>query len=306
MNAAAADQVSAYLDRLHIQQRVSPHTLSAYRRDLGQLVLYCESRSIETWSAVGVRELREHLADRHRTRLGSRSLQRALSAIRGFFDDLIQRSILAHNPATGLRAPIAPKKLPKLRDVDQVQGLLDAPPEDALEIRDLAMWELFYSSGLRLSELVHLDLMDLDGRAGTVLIQRGKGGKTRLVPVGTQALAALERWLPLREVLAGAKETAVFLSRRGVRIAPRSVQARLVRWQQRQGVLESLHPHMLRHSFASHLLESSGDLRAVQELLGHANLSTTQIYTHLDFQHLSSVYDQSHPRARRGSLKDKT
>ncbi|MFZ4653764.1 MAG: tyrosine recombinase XerC [Methylococcaceae bacterium] len=306
MNAAAAGHVLAYLERLNIQQRVSPHTLEAYRRDLGQLVLFCDSRSIESWSAVGVRELREHLAERHRTRLGSRSLQRALSAIRGFFDDLIRSSILVLNPAQGLRAPKAPKKLPKLLDVDQIKGLLDAPPEDALEIRDLAMWELFYSSGLRLSELVNLDLVDLDGRAGTVLIQRGKGGKTRLVPVGKKAIAALERWFPLREVLAGAEETAVFLSRRGGRLAARSVQARLVHWQQRQGVSESLHPHMLRHSFASHLLESSGDLRAVQELLGHANLSTTQIYTHLDFQHLASVYDQSHPRARRGALKNKT
>lgn len=306
MDAAATHQLSAYLDRLNIQQRVSPHTLSAYRHDLEQLVLFCDDRSIDHWSALGTRELREHLAERHRTRLGSRSLQRALSAIRGFFDDLIRSSVVTHNPATGLRAPKAPKKLPKLLDVDQVQGLLDVSPDDALEIRDLAMWELFYSSGLRLSELVNLDLMDLDARAGTVLIQRGKGGKTRLVPVGSLALAAVDRWLLLRNALAAADETALFLSRRGQRIATRSVQARLTLWQQRHGVSESLHPHMLRHSFASHLLESSGDLRAVQELLGHANLSTTQIYTHLDFQHLASVYDQSHPRARRSSRKDAT
>jgi integrase/recombinase XerC len=178
-------------------------------------------------------------------------------------------------------------------------GLLEAPPGDVLELRDIAMWELFYSSGLRLSELTQLDLVDLDLSAGGVLIRHGKGEKSRHVPVGRCAIRALEAWLAQRAAFAGAEERAVFLSRRGTRIAPRTVQSRLERWQRKLGLPEHVHPHMLRHSFASHLLESSGDLRAVQELLGHANLGTTQVYTHLDFQHLASVYDQAHPRARK-------
>jgi integrase/recombinase XerC len=184
-------------------------------------------------------------------------------------------------------------------DVDAMVGLLQAPPEDPQEVRDLAMWELFYSSGLRLSELVALDLQDLDFRESTLVVREGKGQKTRHVPIGRFARDAIENWLKVRETWPGASLSAVFTSRRGLRISPRSVQSRLARWQLKQGGAMAVHPHMLRHSFASHLLESSGDLRAVQELLGHANLSTTQVYTHLDYQHLAKVYDQAHPRAKR-------
>lgn len=283
---------------MRFQQRLSPHTLEAYGRDLRQLEAYCAIRKITAWRELQPRDLRDHLAERHRRQVGSRSLQRELSSIRGFFAYLIKQGLTESNPASGIRAPKAPRSLPRLLDVDQMTGLLEAPPEDVLELRDVAMWELFYSSGLRLSELTLLDLPDLDLQAGTVLVRHGKGQKARHVPVGAAAQRALQTWLGARGGFADTSERAVFLSRRGCRIAPRTVQSRLERWQRKLGVLEHVHPHMLRHSFASHLLESSGDLRAVQELLGHANLSTTQVYTHLDFQHLASVYDSAHPRAR--------
>ncbi len=304
MEALAHQQLTAYLDELRFQRRASDHTLAAYGRDLGTLARFCESRQLALWQDLQPADLREHIADRHRDGLGSRSLQRTLSAIRGFFDHLVRQGEIQRNPATGLRAPKAPRSLPRVLDVDQVIGILDAAPEAGLELRDLAMWELFYSSGLRLSELTGLDLTDLDLREGSVLVRHGKGRKTRHVPLGTCARQAIERWLAVRGGLVGDEAEAVFLSRQGKRIAPRTVQMRLEHWQRKLGVAERLHPHRLRHSFASHLLESSGDLRAVQELLGHANLSTTQIYTHLDFQHLASVYDRAHPRARQHPVED--
>ncbi|MEY4683644.1 MAG: tyrosine recombinase XerC [Pseudomonadota bacterium] len=299
MGPEALDQLESYLERLQVQQRLSPQTLLAYRRDLDQLQTFLTPREITQWSQVDPRTLRAYVADRHRNGLGSRSLQRELSAIRGFFDALIREGLMAQNPAQGIRAPKAAKALPNVLDVDAMVGLLEAPPEDPQEVRDLAMWELFYSSGLRLSELVALDLEDLDFRESSLLVREGKGQKTRHVPVGRCAREALENWLKVRETWPGSGLSAVFTSRRGLRISPRSVQSRLSRWQIKQGGGTAVHPHMLRHSFASHLLESSGDLRAVQELLGHANLSTTQVYTHLDYQHLAKVYDQAHPRAKR-------
>lgn len=299
MGPEALDQLKNYLERLQVQQRLSPQTLLAYRRDLDQLQTFLTPREITQWSQVDPRTLRAYVADRHRNGLGSRSLQRELSAIRGFFDALIREGLMAQNPAQGIRAPKAAKALPNVLDVDAMVGLLEAPPEDPQEVRDLAMWELFYSSGLRLSELVALDLEDLDFRESSLLVREGKGQKTRHVPVGRCAREALENWLKVRETWPGSGLSAVFTSRRGLRISPRSVQSRLSRWQIKQGGGTAVHPHMLRHSFASHLLESSGDLRAVQELLGHANLSTTQVYTHLDYQHLAKVYDQAHPRAKR-------
>lgn len=300
MDAAALQQLEAYLDSLRFQRRLSPHTLAAYGRDLRQLRDYCERRGLSDWQALKAADLRQYLAQRHREQLGSRSLHRALSAQRGFFAWLIRGGELAGDPTVGLRAPKAPRRLPKVLDVDQVVSLLEVPVDDILEQRDLAMWELFYSSGLRLSELTGLDIVDVDLRDGMVLVRQGKGRKSRQVPVGACARKAMAAWFAARDRLVREGETAVFLSRRGTRIAPRTVQARLERWQFRLGLSEGLHPHRLRHSFASHLLESSADLRAVQELLGHANLSTTQVYTHLDFQHLASVYDRAHPRARSG------
>jgi integrase/recombinase XerC len=292
-------QLNAFLDTLRFQRRASSHTLAGYARDLERLKSFCESHGIQSWEQLSSAQVREHIADRHRDGLKSRSLQRELSAIRGFFDFLARRRESAQNPARGVRAPKVPRTLPRPLDVDQMTGLLEAAPEDTLEIRDIAMWELFYSSGLRLSELTGLDLADLDLSEGTVLIRQGKGQKSRHVPVGRCAAEALARWLSLRGAYAGLGESALFVSRRGGRIAARTVQVRLEKWQAKLGLPERLHPHRLRHSFASHLLESSGDLRAVQELLGHANLATTQIYTHLDFQHLASVYDRAHPRARK-------
>lgn len=299
MQEEADRLLGAFLESLQVQQRVSPHTLKAYARDLSQLKAFCDRCGVQAWTALKAAHLREHIADRHRAKIGSRSLQRALSAIRSFYDFLIKKGEAAYSPARGIRAPKAPRSLPRLLDVDQMIGLLEAPSENALEFRDSVMWELFYSSGLRLSELTGLDLSDLDLSEGMVLVREGKGRKSRHVPVGRCAVEALKQWLAVRSDYADVEEPAVFVSRRGRRIAPRSVQIRLERWRNKLGLPERVHPHMLRHSFASHILESSGDLRAVQELLGHANLKTTQVYTHLDFQHLAAVYDRTHPRAKK-------
>jgi integrase/recombinase XerC len=299
MGPEAMDRITAYLDRLKVQQRLSPRTLIAYRRDLDQFLAFLTALETPSWSAVDARRIRAYLAERHRKGLGSRSLQRELSAIRQFFDALIRDGEVEGNPTSGIRAPKAAKTLPEVLDVDAMVGLLEASPDDPIEIRDLAMWELFYSSGLRLSELVALNLNDVDFREGSLVVREGKGGKTRHLPVGRHAREALEGWLLVRESWRGSADSALFTTQRGQRISARSVQSRLARWQTQKGGDHRVHPHMLRHSFASHLLESSGDLRAVQELLGHANLSTTQVYTHLDYQHLAKVYDQAHPRAKR-------
>lgn len=303
MSGEAEQQLAAFLEALQVQRRASPHTVAAYAGDLERLRRFCREHGISAWPELDPARLRNYLARRHRAGIGSRSLQRELSAIRSLFDFLVERRQATHNPARGLRAPKAARRLPRPLDVDQMGALLDAIPETPLELRDLAMWELFYSSGLRLSELTGLDVQDLDLDDGQVRVRHGKGGKTRLVPVGRQASAALGRWLAIRPGIAAPDQAALFVSGRGGRIAPRTVQVRLERWRRKLTLPESVHPHRLRHSFASHLLESSGDLRAVQELLGHAQLSTTQVYTHLDFQHLAAVYDRAHPRAkkRRGS-----
>jgi integrase/recombinase XerC len=305
MLEAADRQLCAFVEGLRLQRRASPHTLDAYFRDLARLKAFCEQRGIQAWTDVTTAHIREYVAGRHQQdQLKARSLQRELSAIRRFYQFLIKAREVTHNPARGVRAPKAPRPLPRLLDVDQMVGLLEAPPENLLEIRDSAMWELFYSSGLRLSELTRLNLPDLDLNEGSVWVHEGKGRKSRQVPVGQCAVTALGRWLSLRATYADVEELAVFVSIRGKRIAPRSVQVRLEHWGRKLGLPERIHPHMLRHSFASHILESSGDLRAVQELLGHANLRTTQVYTHLDFQHLAAVYDRAHPRAKRRDKPD--
>jgi integrase/recombinase XerC len=296
------ESLQAFLQRCG--QRGSPHTQAAYGRDLEQFLLYCGRLGVEHWADVQSLQVKSYLAERHREGLTARSLHRKLASIRSFFDFLIRRGDLNRNAARTVRAPKLARTLPRTLDVDQVTGLLAAPAADELEARDLVMWELFYSSGLRLSELVKLDLNDIDLQQGWVLVREGKGRKSRYVPLGRYALEAIGRWLPLRSAYAeGPGEKALFISQRGARIAPRTVQARLNRWQRQKACDQPVHPHMLRHSFASHVLESGGDLRAVQEMLGHANLSTTQIYTHLDFQRLAAVYDQAHPRARKSSEK---
>ncbi|MFC5694371.1 tyrosine recombinase XerC [Pseudomonas sp. GCM10022186] len=289
--------LDAYLNHLRSERQVSAHTLDGYHRDLLKVRALCEKYAIADWQDLDVRTLRSFVARLHQDGLSSRSLARLLSAVRGLYQYLVREGRCRHDPANGLAAPKGARRLPRALDADRAQQLLDgAVEDDFIARRDQAMLELFYSSGLRLSELVGLDLDGLDLAAGLVRV-RGKGNKTRELPVGSKAREALEEWLPLRAA-ARPGEPAVFVSQQGRRLTPRAIQLRV----RQAGVRElgqHLHPHMLRHSFASHMLESSQDLRAVQELLGHADISTTQIYTHLDFQHLASVYDKAHPRAKR-------
>ena len=303
LSKKAQDLLAAFLDHLSNERRVSPLTVKHYRRDLETLGGWCVEQGVADWDRLDTQHVRAFVAARHRAGLSGRSIQRLLSAIRSFFRFLMREGEADYDPAAGISAPKSPRKLPDAMDVDQTARLLDAHEDDPVAIRDRAMFELMYSSGLRLAELVSLDLNDLDLREGSVRVT-GKGAKTRVLPVGRQALEALEEWLELRGGLADIDQTAVFVSQRGGRLSPRSVQARLSSLALRQGLGRKVHPHMLRHSFASHVLESSGDLRAVQELLGHADISTTQVYTHLDFQHLAKVYDAAHPRARRRDRED--
>ncbi|WP_097462042.1 tyrosine recombinase XerC [Mangrovitalea sediminis] len=297
-NRALCD-LERFIEHLRSERRNSPHTVSNYQRDLTRFLAHlADTDSLTDWNDITHHVMRRHVAALARAGLGGRSIARHLSAIRRFFDYLIREGLARDNPAQGIQAPRREKRLPTVVDVDQMQQLLDSSPTDSLEGRDLAMFELFYSSGLRLAELVGLDLDALDLREGQVRVL-GKGGKERVLPVGRKAREALRGWLSERGAYANAEEPAVFVSSRGCRIHPRTVQVRLKRWGLKTGADRRLHPHLMRHSFASHLLESSGDLRAVQELLGHADISTTQVYTHLDFQHLARVYDQAHPRAQR-------
>jgi integrase/recombinase XerC len=298
MQAGAVAWIGRYLGHLRTERRLSPHTESNYRRDLGALVAWCDREGIPGWKKLDSFHIRTFAAREHRDGLGPRSVQRRLSALRGFFNYLIRERVIEANPAADIRAPKAPKRLPKTLDVDQVASLLERRAPDALARRDLAMMELLYSSGLRLAELAGLDLTDLDLADRTVRVT-GKGSKTRILPVGKQAVAALRAWLADRVAFARGGSPALFVGRDGRRLGARAIQRRIGRWAQATGIGVPVHPHLFRHSFATHLLESSRDLRGVQELLGHADISTTQVYTHLDFQHLARIYDESHPRARR-------
>jgi integrase/recombinase XerC len=297
--------VAGFLTELAIQRRASPHTLDAYRRDLARLTGLAAGAEL---SALKTPQLRRGLMQLHAQELAPRSIARTLSAWRSYYAWLARRGAIALNPAEGLRAPKRPRTLPKALGIDQAAALLDRPAttrneslaNEPLLVRDAAIFELFYSSGLRLSELVSLDWPGgLDLAAGEVTVT-GKRQKTRKVPVGDKALAALQAWLALRPQFVRDAQPALFLGRNGTRLTPRQVESRLAQWAQRQGVGVHVHPHMLRHSFASHVLQSSGDLRAVQEMLGHASIAATQIYTHLDFQHLAKIYDNAHPRAKKG------
>jgi integrase/recombinase XerC len=291
-------RVDAFLDHLRHERRLSPRTLDGYGRDLSVLSSWLQTAGVNDWAAVTEHHVRGFVGARRRRGASGRSVQRELSALRTFFRYLLREGLASGNPASGVRPPKTPRRLPATLDPDQLGQLLDSPVDTPLGRRDAAIVELFYSSGLRLAELVGLDLGDVD--LGDAMVEvTGKGAKTRRVPVGRLALEALRRWLGVRGELAAAGERALFVSERGGRLHPRTVQVRLRRMALERGAARNVHPHLLRHSFASHLLESSGDLRAVQELLGHANISTTQIYTHLDFQHLAQAYDQAHPRARR-------
>ena len=287
--------VEQFLAELAIQRRASPHTVDAYRRDLTRLTALAAGADL---ASLQTPQLRRGLMQLHAQELAPRSIARTLSAWRSYYAWLARRGAVALNPADGLRAPKRPRTLPKALGIDQAAALLDVRAEGPLQVRDAAIFELFYSSGLRLSELVSLDWpggLDLAGGEVTVT---GKRQKTRKIPLGDKAAAALRAWLVLRPQFERGGQAALFLGRNGTRLTPRQVQSRLAQWARLQGVGVHVHPHMLRHSFASHVLQSSGDLRAVQEMLGHASIAATQIYTHLDFQHLAKIYDSAHPRAK--------
>jgi integrase/recombinase XerC len=290
--------IDRFLHHLQTERRLSANTRRHYQRDLLELLHFCRAAGVAGWQELDTHQVRQFAARAHRRGLSGRSIQRRLSAIRSFYTYLLRERQVTANPAHEVRAPKAERRLPDTLSVDDIDRLLAVQAGDSRTIRDLAMLELLYSSGLRVSELVSLDLADLDLEEGMVRVT-GKGNKTRVVPVGAKARSALHRWLQVRSLQLAVGESAVFTGRQGRRLGVRSVQQRVQHWAQTRGVAGSVHPHTLRHSFASHLLESSGDLRAVQELLGHADISTTQVYTHLDFQHLARVYDQAHPRARK-------
>jgi len=290
--------IERFIRHLETERRLSPLTCKNYRRDLETLLAYLEIAGVAEWRHLDAEHVRSYSAACFRKGLGARSIQRRLSAARTFFRYLMREKHVDKNPAKAVSAPKANKRLPGNLDADRMARLLDIPGKGPLVDRDRAILELLYSSGLRLAELVNLNCGDVDPHDATVRVT-GKGSKERIVPVGRHALKALARWQKSRNGLASVEETAMFVSNRGTRISPRSVQARVSHWARRQGIDTNVYPHLFRHSFATHMLESSHDLRGVQELLGHANIATTQVYTHLDFQHLAQIYDQTHPRARK-------
>ncbi len=298
MNDSAQDWIKRFLAHLSTERRLSAHTSAAYAHDLHECAAWCDKQSIENWTQLDSQHLRAFAAAEHRRGIGPRSIQRRLSTLRSFFNYLIREAQLKTNPALDVRAPKAPKRLPVTLDADQMTRLLEFRTDAELDKRDKAIMELFYSSGLRLAELVGLNMVDLDLSDHTVRVL-GKGNKTRVIPMGRYAIAAVQDWLQERSAITLQDAAAVFVSRQGKRLTPRAIQLRIAQWARKQGLGQHVHPHMFRHSFASHLLESSQDLRGVQELLGHANISTTQVYTHLDFQHLAKIYDAAHPRAGR-------
>jgi integrase/recombinase XerC len=305
VDAGERERIERFVTHLHIERRMSSHTMSAYRRDLAALAAFCESRGVQRWAALNNFQVRAFAAAEHAGGIGPRSIQRRLSAVRTFYEFLMRDGLAKNNPALEVRAPKTKKRLPATLDADQMARLLDFRADDSLSARDKAMMELFYSSGLRLSELVGLDTASVDLKDRTVRVL-GKGNKTRIVPIGRHAVEALQRWLAERAVLlrqkpalASAHPGPIFLGRNGRPLSARAVQLRVGTWARKRGLSMHVHPHMFRHSFATHLLESSGDLRGVQELLGHADISTTQVYTHLDFARLATVYEASHPRAKR-------
>ena len=298
MDESALAWLPRFLAHLSVERRLSAHTDTSYRADLQRFVAYCNRGQVRNWRAVDSQHVRMFAAAEFRQGSSPRTIQRRLSALRSFFNFLLREKGLEANPAVGVQAPKARKRLPETMDVDLMTRLLEFRTDTQLGVRDKAIMELFYSSGLRLSELVGLDLGDVDRGDRTVRVL-GKGRKTRIVPVGKHALDAIARWLKERATLAATGEQALFVGARGERLGARAIQKRIAGWARQQGLGRHVHPHLFRHSFATHLLESSQDLRGVQELLGHANISTTQVYTHLDFQHLAKIYDAAHPRARR-------
>ncbi|GAA3542546.1 tyrosine recombinase XerC [Zobellella aerophila] len=295
--------IADFVEYLRVERQLSPHTRDGYRRHLTAMAEQLAELGLDGWRQLSVSHVRGLATRLHKRGLAPRSIATQLSALRSFCDWLILHGLLAANPAKGVSAPKQGRPLPKNLDVDELHQLMNIDESDPLALRDRAMMELMYSSGLRLAELVALDLGDIQFAERQVRVI-GKGNKQRILPVGRMALEWLEKWLGVRGTLAGTEERALFVSKQQRRISHRSVQLRLAEWGSRQALSSHIHPHKLRHSFATHMLESSGDLRAVQELLGHADLATTQIYTHLDFQHLAKAYDQAHPRAKRSKDED--
>ncbi len=291
------ESLKEYLEFLNFERGLSPLTRENYARDITQLIKLADSTAL---NELQTNHIRRFIASLHSKGLGGKSIARMLSSWRGFFDFLINRKGFTSNPVIGLRAPKSPKALPQALSIEQAVKLVDIGDDAILSIRDHAILELFYSSGLRLSELVNLNIDALDFSQGIVTVT-GKGNKTRIVPLGSHAIDAIQKWLQTRSqiLINNPSEKAVFIGLQGRRISARNIQYRLKEWSIKQGINSSVHPHMLRHSFATHVLQSSSDLRAVQEMLGHANISTTQVYTHLDFQHLSKTYDAAHPRAKK-------
>lgn len=300
MQAEALQWLERFERHLSTERRLSAHTVAAYRHDLETLTQWCRQNDIRDWSRLDHQHVRTFAARCHARGLKGRSIQRRLAAVRAFFTFLQREGALKRNPALEIRAPKAAKRLPHTLDVDQMAQLLAFKPGNALEVRDLALMELFYSAGIRLAELTGLTLKDLDLAAGEARVL-GKGSRERIAPIGRKAARALKRWLEERASVARPDCDALFVGRNGRALTPRAVQLRVAARARAQGLPQRVHPHLFRHSFATHLLESSHDLRAVQDLLGHANVSTTQVYTHLDFQHLARTYDQAHPRAKRRS-----
>ncbi|MFQ5608891.1 MAG: tyrosine recombinase XerC [Woeseiaceae bacterium] len=298
MDGAERDWIERFVKHLEFERRLSPLTCRSYRRDLRALVAWCDETGVSDWAALDSEHVRGWSAACFRRGLSSKSIQRRLSATRSFYRYLLREKYVDKNPVQSVSAPKAPRRLPGNLDADRMARLLEIPGKGPLVERDRAILELLYSSGLRLAELVDLDIGDVDLNDRTVRVT-GKGNKDRIVPVGSHALNAVRNWLKSRVAIAGADEPALFVSTRGTRLSGRAVQSRVTHWAKKQGIDARVYPHLFRHSFATHLLESSHDLRGVQELLGHANISTTQIYTHLDFQHLAQIYDETHPRARK-------
>jgi integrase/recombinase XerC len=297
---AVKDQgwIDRFIRHLEFERRLSPQTCKNYRRDLLVLREFRDYSGVDSWDDMDSEHFRAFSASSFRKGLSARSIQRRLSACRTFYRYLLREKHVKTNPTADVSAPRGKKRLPGNMDADRMAHLVNIPGEGPLVDRDRAILELLYSSGLRLSELTGLDCNDIDSNTAMVHVT-GKGSKDRIVPVGRKALAALAKWHKSRPQLAATDEKALFVSNRGTRISARSVQSRVNHWARRQGIDTNVYPHLFRHSFATHLLESSHDLRGVQELLGHANISTTQVYTHLDFQHLAQIYDQTHPRARK-------
>ncbi len=284
-----------FLSHLLHERRLSPLTAKHYGRDVEALLQLAVDVPLEK---LTVHHIRRFVATLHGRGLSGKSLRRVLSGWRGFFDYLGKQHLVTHNPVAGIKAPKSPKTLPDTLSADDAVRMVEISDDNPLTLRDRAMLELFYSSGLRLSELVNLDLEHINMHSTEVRVT-GKGNKTRIVPVGAKAIEAIHAWLPLREQMLASGEKALFLGKTGKRISARMIQLLLKKWAIKQGIDVNVHPHMLRHSFASHMLQSSGDLRAVQEMLGHASIASTQVYTHLDFQHLAKVYDSAHPRAKK-------